>query len=87
MQRSTTQLVRSVEGLESRLDASLVELRRDLARLDVGQDTLQTAVSAVSDEQKQLPALRRTVRRHDHSERWWSEGEQMQSCLCWSEMK
>ena len=62
MQRSTTQLIREVEELETKLDGRLVELRHELARLDVSYDALQTAVRAVSDEQKQLPALSRKVR-------------------------
>ena len=61
VQRSTTQLIREVEELETKLDSRLVELRHDLARLDVGYDSLQTAVRGVSDGQRQIPALSRQV--------------------------
>ncbi|XP_043201083.1 rho-associated protein kinase 2-like [Amphibalanus amphitrite] len=62
VQQSTTRLIQEVEQLETKVDGQLVEVRRDLAQLQVGYGTLQTAVRAVGDEQKQLPALSRQMK-------------------------
>ncbi|XP_037082274.1 protein scabrous-like [Pollicipes pollicipes] len=62
IQTSTQQLVREVEELETKLDSRVVEMRHDLARLDVSYDQLNSAVQQVKDEYKEVPSLRNKVK-------------------------